>query len=138
MARVLTAQVADSEKMSVFGLLWDPPLSLDPTTPQQSCQRAKRDLHMSKSDSKMYTLPLITVQHDINTVIDDIRDGSVASGSEDAWISCYLDGHESVHGKLHISKEPGGVMFEARQGVQWQGSTTVSSSPILVKSISGF
>lgn len=56
--------------------------------------------------------------------MDDVRDGVVTSGSEDVWISCYLQGHESVHGKLRISKEPSGVSFHAMQGVEWQGSTT--------------
>ncbi|CAG7852858.1 SubName: Full=Uncharacterized protein {ECO:0000313/EMBL:CCA72930.1} [Serendipita indica DSM 11827] len=90
------------------------------------------------SSPSMYILPQITVQHDITVVMDDVRDGVVTSGSEDVWISCYLQGHESVHGKLRISKEPSGVSFHAMQGVEWQGSTTVSTNPSLSKKITAF
>jgi hypothetical protein len=71
------------------------------------------------------TLPRVTVQHDISTVIEDVRDGIVSNGWEDAWVSCYHEGKISVHGKVRISRTPGGVSFDARDGIEWQGASTV-------------
>ncbi|CAG8698219.1 16397_t:CDS:2, partial [Acaulospora colombiana] len=65
----------------------------------------------------------ITVQHDISTVLEDVRDGVVDSGWEDVWVSCYKEGHTSVHGKLRISKSAGGVTFDVREGIEWSGSS---------------
>jgi proteasomal ATPase-associated factor 1 len=77
----------------------------------------------------MIVVPQITVQHDISTVLEDVRDGIVDSGGEDVWVSCYKEGQTSVHGKLHISKSIGGVVFDAREGIEWSGASAVSSSP---------
>ncbi|KAG8831711.1 hypothetical protein FRC18_006130 [Serendipita sp. 400] len=69
-------------------------------------------------------LPQITVQHDITTVMNDVRDGVVADGWEDAWISCYFEGKPSVHGKLRITRISGGLSYEARDGVGWHGTSS--------------
>jgi len=71
------------------------------------------------------TLSRITVQHDISAVIADVRDGIVTNGWEDVWVSCYHDGKPSVHGKVRISRATAGVSFESRDGIQWQGTSTV-------------
>ncbi|KAG8804446.1 hypothetical protein FRC17_005968, partial [Serendipita sp. 399] len=68
-------------------------------------------------------LPQVTVQHDITTVMADVRDDVVSAGWEDAWISCYHEGKPSVHGKLRISRVPGGLSYEARDGVEWHGTS---------------
>ncbi|KAG8924494.1 hypothetical protein FRC02_010398 [Tulasnella sp. 418] len=63
-------------------------------------------------------LPQVTLQHDIQTVIDDVRQGITSEG-EDVWISCYLNGRPSVHGKAKISPaSEGEVSIEGREGVQ--------------------
>jgi proteasomal ATPase-associated factor 1 len=80
-------------------------------------------------------VPQITVQHDISGVIEDVRDGIVQEGWEDVWVSCYCEGKPSVHGKLRISRthlsgseSVGGtaVAYDARDGIEWHGSSAVS------------
>jgi hypothetical protein len=84
----------------------------------------------TNSNQNVFILPQITVQHDLSNVIDDVRDGVASNGWEDVWVSCYLEGRPSTHGKLRITRSDEyahGVSFEARDGVQWQGSSTVST-----------
>jgi uncharacterized protein YjlB len=80
-----------------------------------------------KEIPNIITLPRVTVQHDISAVIEDVRDGIVTNGWEDAWVSCYHEGKTSVHGKVRISRLPGGVSFDARDGIEWHGASTVSN-----------
>ena len=47
-------------------------------------------------------LPIINAQHDFNTVIADVQDGTVRQ--EDFWVSCYKKGETSVHGKVEVRK----------------------------------
>jgi hypothetical protein len=77
------------------------------------------------SDQNVFILPQITVQHDLSNVIDDVRDGIGSNGWEDIWVSCYLENRPSTHGKLRITRSSDGVSFEARDGIQWQGSSAV-------------
>jgi len=49
--------------------------------------------------------PLITIQHDLTSVISDVREGTVVD--EDAWVSCYSIGKNSFHGKIHVSRGAG-------------------------------
>lgn len=53
------------------------------------------------SGPETFLLPHVTVQHDIGTVMDEVKQGTVLA--EDAWVSCYLQGATSVHGKTSVS-----------------------------------
>ncbi|KAG9013354.1 hypothetical protein FRB93_000877 [Tulasnella sp. JGI-2019a] len=62
-------------------------------------------------------LPQITIQSDVQAVIDDIRQGT--SVSEDIWISCYLRGEPSLHCKATVLLDDDGssITMEGRDGV---------------------
>jgi len=75
--------------------------------------------------TNIVVLPRVTVQHDISTVIEDVRDGLVAEGWEDIWVSCYHEGKTSIHGKVRISRSAVGISFEPREGIEWHGTSTV-------------
>jgi len=49
-------------------------------------------------ESAPIILPRITIQHDFQSVITDVREGTVPS--EEFWISCYKLNEPSVHGKV--------------------------------------
>ena len=64
-------------------------------------------------------LPITTVQHDFETVMTDVREGTVPS--EDFWISCYRQNEPSVHGKVQTEldeKDRHLVLLKGRDGVQ--------------------
>ena len=64
-------------------------------------------------------LPITTVQHDFETVVTDVREGTVPS--EDFWISCYHQNEPSVHGKVRAELEENDrhlVLLKGRDGVQ--------------------
>ena len=64
-------------------------------------------------------LPITTVQHDFETVVTDVREGTVPS--EDFWISCYHQNEPSVHGKVRAELDEGDrhlVLLKGREGVQ--------------------
>jgi hypothetical protein len=64
-------------------------------------------------------LPITTVQHDFETVVTDVREGTVST--EDFWISCYQQNEPSVHGKVRAEldeKDRRLVLLEGRDGVQ--------------------
>jgi proteasomal ATPase-associated factor 1 len=61
-------------------------------------------------------LPIVTIQHDFETVIADVRDGTVEA--EDFWLSCYRQGQTSVHGKVRVTLDRGEVVLTGRGGVQ--------------------
>jgi proteasomal ATPase-associated factor 1 len=81
----------------------------------------------ANSGQNVFILPQITVQHDLSHVIDDVHDGVASNGWEDVWVSCYLEGRPSIHGKLRIARSNDGVSFEARDGIQWQGTSAVGT-----------
>lgn len=66
-------------------------------------------------------LPIISVQHDFQTVISDVNDGAIEE--EDFWVSCYKTGESSVHGKVRVALGDRGdngqrdVQFASRDGV---------------------
>ncbi|KAM0787230.1 hypothetical protein ACM66B_006468 [Microbotryomycetes sp. NB124-2] len=67
----------------------------------------------------VHYIPRITVQHDFQSVVDDIRQGLHAV--EDVWVSCYSEGRPSVHGKIRVSETdqaPCGIELESRGGVE--------------------
>ncbi|KAK4048907.1 hypothetical protein OIV83_004463 [Microbotryomycetes sp. JL201] len=64
-------------------------------------------------------IPRITVQHDFQQVVEDIRQGLHAV--EDVWVSCYAEGQQSVHGKARVSESddaPSGIELESRGGIE--------------------
>lgn len=64
-------------------------------------------------------LPITTIQHDFETVVTDVREGTVHS--EDFWISCYRQNEPSVHGKVRAELDENDrhlVLLEGRDGVQ--------------------
>lgn len=81
------------------------------------------------SGSEVFTLPQMTVQHDIGSIMDDIKQGAVLA--EDAWISCYLQGARSVHGKANISlqnEDSSKFTLEGRDGISTSWVDRVSAS----------
>lgn len=92
---------------------------------------AQLPISSANPQHNIIVLPQITVQHDISNVIEDVRDAVVSNGWEDIWASCYLEGRPTIHGKVRIARSDGqahGISFEARDGIQWQGSSTVRIS----------
>ncbi|ORY55165.1 WD40-repeat-containing domain protein [Leucosporidium creatinivorum] len=63
-------------------------------------------------------LPRITIQDSFPEVSREIREGLHAA--EDVWVSCFLEGKASVHGKVRVLEREGGgeVEIEAREGVE--------------------
>ncbi|KAL5532436.1 hypothetical protein ACEPAF_6006 [Sanghuangporus sanghuang] len=70
---------------------------------------------MATDSSNTMILPIANVQHDFQSVISDVRDGTVVA--EDIWLSCYKTGSQSVHGKVRVG-------LGERQGEQ-SGTRTV-------------
>ncbi|KZT53568.1 WD40 repeat-like protein [Calocera cornea HHB12733] len=73
-------------------------------------------------------LPQITVQPTLPAVLADVASSLVPA--EDVWISCYLHGARSVHGKARVERDrdaPGGVRLSGRDGVEveWANSATL-------------
>ena len=63
-------------------------------------------------------LPICTIQHDFQAVVQDILDGTVPD--DKFWISCYKFGEESVHGKATVTLDENDrdlLLFEGRGGV---------------------
>ena len=64
-------------------------------------------------------LSIATVQHDFETVVTDVREGTVPS--EDFWVSCYRQNEPSVHGKVRAEldeRDRHQVLLTGRGGVQ--------------------
>lgn len=64
-------------------------------------------------------LSIATVQHDFETVVTDVREGTVPS--EDFWVSCYHENEPSVHGKVRAELDERNrhlVLLTGRDGVQ--------------------
>lgn len=73
---------------------------------------------MSTTASPIF-LSTAAVQHDFETVVTDVREGTVSS--EDFWISCYHQNEPSVHGKVRAEldeKDRHLVLLKGRDGVQ--------------------
>ncbi|THH03629.1 hypothetical protein EW145_g6130 [Phellinidium pouzarii] len=95
---------------------------------------------MASSSNGSITLPIVSLQHDFQTVISDVQDGVVPE--EDIWMSCYKTGEPSVHGKVRVSlgeKGEGGsrkVELKSRDGVLLEKATrgqyTASCSSLAV------
>ena len=47
-------------------------------------------------------LPIVTVQHDFETVLADVKDGTVEQ--DKFWISCYKEGEQSVHASVQVTQ----------------------------------
>ena len=65
------------------------------------------------------SLPRITIQETFPVVVSEIRDGTHAA--EDIWLSVYLDGETSVHGRVRVTEgeeDKGDVELTARDGVE--------------------
>ena len=76
------------------------------------------------------SLPITTVQHDFETVLTDVREGTVTS--EDFWISCYHKNEPSVHGKVRAEldeKDRQLVSLKGRDGVQIERGDQVRTGP---------
>jgi proteasomal ATPase-associated factor 1 len=85
-------------------------------------------------------LSITTVQHDFETVVTDVREGTVPS--EDFWISCYHQNEPSVHGKVRAEldeKERHLVSLKGRDGVQIERGEQVrfGSNPRLATDTQG-
>ncbi|KIO29913.1 hypothetical protein M407DRAFT_161144 [Tulasnella calospora MUT 4182] len=71
------------------------------------------------SGPEILALPQVTVQHDIGTVMDEIKRGTVLA--EDAWVSCYLQGATSIHGKANVTisnDDSSKFLLEGRDGIR--------------------
>lgn len=88
---------------------------------------------MASESSNIIALPIVSIQHDSQTVISDVRDGVVPS--EDIWLSCYKMGSQSVHGKVRVElgerREPTtgsrAIELVSRDGVHLEKSDKVST-----------
>lgn len=93
---------------------------------------------MSSTPSSQPTrLPQITIQHDLPTVLTEIKQGLHAA--EDCWVSCYAGEGKSVHGKVRLSEAEageglGGVEATARDGVKAElvRQVSIANHPVLV------
>lgn len=77
-------------------------------------------------------LPITSVQHDFETVVTDVREGTVSS--EDFWVSCYHKNEPSVHGKVRAELDEEDrrlVLLEGRDGVQIERGDQVHIGPNL-------
>ena len=77
-------------------------------------------------------LPIVSIQHDFQSVVSDVNDGIV--GEEDIWISCYKTGESSVHGKARVSLGERGengsreIELRGRDGVLLEREGKVSAA----------
>ena len=62
-------------------------------------------------------LPLVTVQHDFQTVIDDVRSNVVSA--DKFWVSCYKTGETSVHGSVLVRKSGSDVELDSQIGIEF-------------------
>lgn len=81
----------------------------------------------SAPEVKLQILPYITVQHDLQEVIQDVADGTI--GAEPFWVSVYREGSTSVHGKVlakaSMEKE-NQVDLEAQGDIDFERQTSSS------------
>lgn len=80
----------------------------------------------SNSDDTTY-LSQVTIQADLQSVIDDVRNGDILV--EDVWVSCYAQRTTSVHGKAAVSLSNDSkrqIEMEGRDGVQARSLDRVS------------
>jgi proteasomal ATPase-associated factor 1 len=76
-------------------------------------------------------LPQVTIQHDFQTVMSDVRDNVILQ--EDVWLSCYKTGESSLHTKLSIAKDAGDIIMSPAEpacGLEFEklGSTRYSAT----------
>ncbi len=68
--------------------------------------------------SSAMILPICTLQHDFQSVIQDVLDGVVPD--DKFWVSCYKLGEPSVHGKVTATlddRDRNKVLFRGHDGV---------------------
>ena len=73
-------------------------------------------------------LPICTVQHDFQSVTQDVLDGIVPD--DKFWVSCYKFEEPSVHGKTVVTLDDTNrdlLLFRGRDGVEFNGNGKVSS-----------
>ena len=74
-------------------------------------------------------LPICTIQHDFQAVVQDVLDGSVPEDT--FWVSCYKQGEPSVHGKATAAldeRDRNLVLYEGRDGVKFRSHGQVGGS----------
>lgn len=79
-------------------------------------------------------LPIVSIQHDFQTVISDVKDNTVAE--EAFWVSCYKTGQTSVHGKVHVSLAERAdalmgdraMILQSKNGIQFEKANGVSTT----------
>ena len=79
-------------------------------------------------DAQAIVLPICTVQHDFQSVVQEIVDGLVPD--DKFWVSCYKLGEPSVHGKASASLDERNrdlVLYEGHGGVEFKDHGNVSS-----------
>lgn len=84
---------------------------------------------MSLATNKPILLPIVTVQHDFQSVITDVKEGTVPS--EAFWISCYKLNETSVHGKAIAeldSSDRNLVTLKSQNGVNINGQVCLDTS----------
>jgi proteasomal ATPase-associated factor 1 len=87
---------------------------------------------MTRFMNKPITLPVATIQHDFQSVIIDVREGTVPF--EDFWISCYRPDCPSVHGQVRVELDESDrtkVQLKSRDGVEIQGQVYQDSTLFL-------
>ncbi|KAF8587734.1 WD40 repeat-like protein [Ramaria rubella] len=65
-------------------------------------------------------LPQVTIQHDFQTVIAEVQEAIIPE--EPFWISCYKQGHPSVHGRVKVSKKVDGGIDLIPEGLEFEKS----------------
>ena len=72
-------------------------------------------------------LPIVTVQTDFETIVNDVFSGFVPE--DNFWLSCYKTGETSVHGKVRLAlneQDRNRVDYHGTGGVQFDKETGVS------------
>lgn len=79
-------------------------------------------------DSQTIVLPICTIQHDFQSIIQDVHDGLVPD--DRFWVSCYKAGETSVHGRAIASLDEHNrdlAHYDGQDGVELKDYGKVSS-----------
>lgn len=74
---------------------------------------------MTVSSHKPIVLPIATIQHTLPSIASEIYHAIIPS--EHVWLSCYIQGEPSVHGKIKLSlddEDRAKINFEGKEGVR--------------------